>query len=96
MELYISEFSKYVITLLMILYTWECFSVFRFQEESGRSGVYARQNILMFALHFSCFVVICFETSDVTYLFFMRFSRLSFMRPSFCSVCFIQRATVLW
>lgn len=76
MELYISEFSKYVITLLMILYTWECFSVFRFQEESGRSGVYARQNILMFALHFSCFVVICFETSDVTYLFFYAFQQI--------------------
>lgn len=76
MELYISEFSKYVITLLIALYTYECFAVFRFDDESRRSGIYARQNILMFAVHFSCFIVICFETGDITYLFFYAFQQI--------------------
>ena len=76
MELYISEFSKYVITLLIALYTYECFAVFRFDSENSRKGIYARQNILMFAVHFCCFIVICFETGDITYLFFYAFQQI--------------------
>ena len=76
MELYISEFSKYIITLLIALYTYECFAVFRFDNEERRNGIYTRQNILMFALHFSCFIVICFETGDFTYLFFYAFQQI--------------------
>lgn len=76
MELYISEFSKYVIALLITLYTYECFAVFRYEDEEKRSGIYTRQNILMFAFHFSCFLVICFETEDITYLFFYAFQQI--------------------
>lgn len=76
MELYVSEFSKYVITLLIALYTYECFAVFRFEEEERRNGIYTRQNILMFAVHFSCFIVICFETGDMMYLFFYAFQQI--------------------
>ncbi len=70
MEIYITELSKYLITLFMALYTLECFLVFRFQEEEDRSGCYIRQNLLMFLVHFSCFLVICFETGNIEYLFF--------------------------
>lgn len=70
MELYITELSKYFITLFIALYTLECFLVFRFQEEEKRSGIYIRQNILMFLVHFSCFLVICFETGKLEYLLF--------------------------
>ena len=70
MELYITELSKYFITLFIALYTLECFLVFRFQEEERRSGIYIRQNILMFLVHFSCFLVICFETGKLEYLLF--------------------------
>lgn len=76
MELYVSEFSKYIITLLIVLYTYECFAVFKFDDELKRKGIYTRQNILMFALHFSCFIVICFETGDITYLFFYAFQQI--------------------
>lgn len=76
MELYISEFSRYVITLLITLYTYECFAVFRFDNEERRRGIYIRQNILMFAVHFSCFLSICFETGDLTYLFFYIFQQI--------------------
>lgn len=76
MELYISEFSKYVIPLLIALYTLDCFLVFRHDNEEARSGSYARQNIYMFAIHFSCFMVICFETGEITYLFFYAFQQI--------------------
>lgn len=70
MELYITELSKYLITLFIALYTLECFLVFRHQDEERRSGCYIRQNLLMFLVHFSCFLVICFETGKVEYLLF--------------------------
>ena len=76
MELYVSEFSKYIITLLIALYTYECFAVFRFSEEDRRRGIYTRQNLLMFAIHFTCFLVICFETGDILYLFFYAFQQV--------------------
>lgn len=70
MELYITELSKYFITLFIALYTLECFLVFRFQEEEKRGGIYIRQNLWMFLVHFSCFLVICFETGKIEYLLF--------------------------
>lgn len=70
MELYITELSKYFITLFIALYTLECFLVFRFQDEERRRGIYLRQNLLMFLVHFSCFLVICFETGKLEYLLF--------------------------
>ena len=76
MELYVSEYARYVIILLMVLYTYESFAVFRRKEESGRKGMYLRQSLLMFAFHFSCFLVICFETGDMVYLFFYAFQQI--------------------
>ncbi|MCM1125131.1 MAG: FtsW/RodA/SpoVE family cell cycle protein [Lachnospiraceae bacterium] len=76
MELYVSEFSKYVIAVFMLLYTYESFAVFRYEEEERRGGIYTRQKLLMFAFHFSSFLVICFETGDITYLFFYAFQQI--------------------
>ncbi len=70
MELYITELSKYIITLFIALYTLECFLVFRHPDEESRAGCYIRQNLLMFLVHFSCFLVICFETGKPEYLLF--------------------------
>ncbi|MDE6212675.1 MAG: FtsW/RodA/SpoVE family cell cycle protein, partial [Lachnospiraceae bacterium] len=70
MELYITELSKYFITLFIACYTLECFLVFRFSDEERRRGGYIRQNLWMFLVHFSCFLVICFETGKIEYLFF--------------------------
>lgn len=70
MELYITELSKYLITLFIALYTFECFFVFHYKDEAKRSGCYTRQNLLMFLVHFSCFLVICFETGKMEYLLF--------------------------
>jgi cell division protein FtsW (lipid II flippase) len=44
--------------------------VFRFRDEERRSGIYIRQNLLMFLVHFSCFLDICFETGEIEYLLF--------------------------
>lgn len=77
MELYITELSKYVIAVFMALYAYEAFAVFRFKDEESRSGIYTRQNILMLLIHFSCFMVICFETGEMSYLFFYAFQQIA-------------------
>ena len=84
MEIYITELSKYFITLFMALYTLECFLVFRYQDEESRSGCYVRQNLLMFLVHFSCFLVICFETGKLEYLLFYEQTVSSAWVNEFC------------
>lgn len=76
MEFYITEISKYLIALLLALYTLECFLVFRYPNEERRNGIYVRQIILMSLIHFSCFLVICFETGELDYLFLYIFQQI--------------------
>lgn len=76
MEQYITEFAKYFIAIFMALYTYECFAVFRYNTEERRSGIYIRQNLLMFLVHFTCFLVICTETEELDYLFFYAFQEV--------------------
>ena len=77
MEHYVIALSKYFIAIFLALYTYECFAVFRFQEEERRKGIYTRQIILMFFFHFSSFLTICIQTGELQYLFFYAFQQLA-------------------
>lgn len=70
MQEYIIQLSKYFIVIFMALYTYEGFAVFRFKDEKSRSGIYLRQNILLFFIQFACFLTICIKSGDLEYLFF--------------------------
>jgi cell division protein FtsW (lipid II flippase) len=61
----------------MALYTYECFAVFRFKEEERRKGIYFRQYLMIFLIHFSCFVCICFETDEIRYIFLYIFQLIA-------------------
>lgn len=77
MEQYITEFSKYLIALFMALYTYECFAVFRFRTEERRNGIYVRQNILMFLVHFLCYISIILRSGKSEYIFFFAFQQIA-------------------
>ncbi len=77
MAQYISEFSKYFITLFVSFYTYECFAVFRYETESERSGIYIRQNLFMFLVHLGCFLPIYVRTGKMEYLFFFLFQQIA-------------------
>lgn len=77
MEQYVVAFSKYFIAIFLAMYTYECFSVFRFRDEAGRKGIYTRQVILMFFVHFTCFLTICLKTGELEYLFFYALQQLA-------------------
>ncbi len=66
----IIQVSKYLIIILMALYTFQCFTVFSKREEDDRNFVFLRQNTLMFFMHFVAFTVLYLEMGDVMVLFF--------------------------
>lgn len=70
MSEYIIQLSKYFIVVLIAIYTYEGFAVFRFRDENARKGIYVRQNIIMFIFQFSCFFVLYLKTNNYEYLFF--------------------------
>ena len=76
MQNYILEISKYLIALIMAIYTYECFAVFRYTNEDDRRGIYIRQNILMFCFHFLCYLNISIKTGKVEFLFFYAFQQI--------------------
>ena len=70
MQQYIIQLSKYFIVIFMALYTYDVFAVFLFKDEESRSGIYVRQNILLFFIQFASFLTICIQSGNLEYLFF--------------------------
>lgn len=66
----IVELSKYFMIIMLAFYTLHCFIVFRYNNEEERSGFYIAQNVFMFLIHFTAFVVMCFQTEDKSLLIF--------------------------
>lgn len=57
--------SKYLMILLFLVYTYECFHVFRFPDDSNRQlRIYAMQRQLMYLIHLSGFVVLILTTHN--------------------------------
>ena len=77
MEQYVVALSKYFIAIFMAVYTYESFSAFRFREEKRRRGIYTRQVLLLFFVHFTSFLTICIKTGELQYLFFYAFQQLA-------------------
>lgn len=76
MEQYIIVYSKYIITLFMILYT--VLSFFRvFCTETGRKKYDNLQSAFIFVIQFAAFLTICVEKGDVDYLFFYAMSQIA-------------------
>ena len=61
----IVEVSKYLMILLMAIYTYANFRFFSFRIWNGREKC-ARQNRAMFLLHFLAYVVMYLKTEDET------------------------------
>lgn len=76
MQEYIVELSKYIINILMILYTLVSFYAFRYHREEDRKGVCIVQTVLMFAVQIMCFLVLTLVSKDMQYLFFYAFIML--------------------
>ena len=71
MTLLLTEISKYLITLVMLVYTAECFLIlYRTGTERSVRGLCTRQTIFLFALHALFFTQIIVHTGNLRYLAF--------------------------
>lgn len=66
----IIQVSKYLIIILIALYTFQCYTVFRMKDEDAREYLFLRQNMLMFFMHFVAFIVLYLEMAETTILLF--------------------------
>lgn len=66
----ITECSKYFMIVLIIMYTYECFTVFGYEDEEDKERIFRNQNILMFMMHFMAFMSMYFQTGEVDILKF--------------------------
>ena len=60
----ISELSKYLIIILMILYTFQCFTIFRKHYEEDERHVLRKQIVLMLFMNFVAYAVLYLQTED--------------------------------
>lgn len=77
MQYYIVEFSKYVIAVLMGIYTLEAFVALGKSRDSEKTGVFVRQNIYMFLIQFLAYLSMCLQTGQIEYLFFYAFLQIA-------------------
>lgn len=70
MQTIIIELSKYMIILFMLIYTFECFSVFRHTRETTRKRIYFRQNIWMFFIQTLSYLVLLLVKQEIKIILF--------------------------
>lgn len=65
----IVQASKYLMIFLFMIYTFECFHVFRFSYDREKQQIiYAKQRKIMYFIHFDGFLVLFLNTFDVRVL----------------------------
>lgn len=66
----IVELSKYALIILFSVYTYECFAVFRNISERKQEKKFKRQARILYAIHFTAYLVIFAVTEDAyTFIF---------------------------
>ena len=66
----IIHISKYILAILSASYAMKCFTVLSDRHEYDRGHVYIVQNVLMFFIHFICYLIIYLMTKDMKMLYF--------------------------
>lgn len=64
------EVSKYLMILLIAIYTYWNFSYFRYREQWQQHRVCRRQNAVMFLLHFLAYVILFLKSQDERMILF--------------------------
>ena len=66
----ITQLFKYIIALLMAIYTIRCFTVFNAKTERKKRRVYKSQNFLMLLIHFMLYVIVFLNEKSMYVLVF--------------------------
>ena len=65
----IVELSKYLILIIMLLYTLESFLVFRYEEDYDQRYILRKQLLLIIFLDLTAFLVIFLQTEELKVLY---------------------------
>ena len=66
----ITECAKYLMIVLITMYTYECFTVFGYEDGEKKRRVLRNQNKLMFMIHFLAFAGMYLKTGEKKILMF--------------------------
>ena len=66
----VTEISKYLMIILIAVYTFSCFTVFAHQSEDIQKSILRRQNAIMFMIHFLAFLAMFLKTRELKLLLF--------------------------
>lgn len=62
----LTQASKYLMILLFLIYTYECFHVFKFQgDHAEQKRIYHVQRVLLFVIHLDAFLVLYLTTKNI-------------------------------
>lgn len=64
------QLSKYLLIILIAIYTYQCFSALKNKPEEKKKGIYRGQRFLMYLIHFIAFLVIYLNVGKDTILIF--------------------------
>ena len=85
----IVELSKYALIILFSVYTYECFAVFRNISERKQEKKFKRQARILYAIHFTAYLVIFAVTEDAyTFIFYLAQIILLFVVLNVCKLCY--------
>ena len=67
----IIELSKYFLLILIVLYTFESFTVFKYEDDYDKRYILRKQLLIIVFLDFTAFLVIFLKTEkvEIIYLF---------------------------
>lgn len=68
MKTVITEISKYLIIFTMIIFTFQCFTIFKKHDQEDKSQVLRRQIILMLFMNFIAYAVLYLQTEEIKML----------------------------
>ena len=66
----IVECAKYLMIILITMYTYECFTVFGYADGDKKRRILRNQNKLMFMIHFLAFAGMYFKIGEIKILIF--------------------------
>lgn len=70
MENIIIQLSKYLMIILITMYTFFCFSIFGYQDPDKKKRMLRKQTVLMFLIHLLAFISMFLATEDIKMLMF--------------------------
>lgn len=79
----IVDVSRYLMILLIAVYTWLNFRYFSFRDEGKQKKICGRQNRCMFLIHFLAYGILWLKTEDERILAFNSTGQVSSAAPIF-------------